>query len=55
MLQDPIVQEVRTIRENLAAKLNHDIKAIVEQAKERQKKSKNKIVSFVNKPRSKVS
>jgi len=43
---DPIVEEVRHIREQQAAELNYDLKAIFERARRRQKQSKRKAVSF---------
>jgi len=48
MWKDPIVEEVRRAREELASKLNFDIKAIVEDAQRRQAKSRHRIVSFAN-------
>ena len=53
MLHDPIVEEVRAIREQLAAQFNFDIRKIVEDAQRRQAASKSKIVSFErpNKPK----
>jgi len=47
MWKDPIVEK-RRAREELASKLNFDIKAIVEDARRRQAKSRHRIVSFVN-------
>ena len=46
MYQDPIVEEVRAIREQLAAQFNFDIRKIVEDAQRRQATSKSRIVSF---------
>lgn len=46
MLKDPIVEEVRRIRDELAARFNYDIKAIVENARKEQKASGRKVVSF---------
>lgn len=46
MWKDRIVEEVRKIRKKHATKFNFDIEAIVEDAKERQRTSKHKIVSF---------
>ena len=43
---DPIVEEVRRIREQQAAELDYDLKAIFERARRRQKQSKRKTVSF---------
>ena len=47
MWKDHIVEEIRKIRENNAAKLNFDIKAIVKDAEKRQSISKHKVVSFL--------
>ena len=46
MFQDPIVEEVRAIREHLAAQFNFDIRKIVEDAQRRQATSKSRILSF---------
>ncbi len=46
MWKDEIVEEVRRIREQNAAKFNHDIDAIVEDARRRQRESGRKTVSF---------
>ncbi|MBI2908120.1 MAG: hypothetical protein HYX92_10765 [Chloroflexi bacterium] len=53
MGNDYIVDEVRRIREEQAAKHNFDIKAILADAKKRQRKSRHKVVSFV--PKKKVA
>ena len=45
---DPIVAEVRCIRDQQAAELDYDLKAIFERARRRQKQSKRKTVSFAN-------
>jgi hypothetical protein len=45
---DPIVEEVRRIREQQAAELDYDLKAIFERARRRQKHSKHKTVSFAS-------
>ena len=47
MWKDHIVEEVRKVREEHAAKLNFDVKAIVEDAKKRQCTSKHRVVSFI--------
>ncbi|MBN2089229.1 hypothetical protein JW964_06435 [candidate division KSB1 bacterium] len=47
MLKDPIVDEVRKIREEQAEKYNYDLGKIIDQAIKRQKKSKHLTVSFV--------
>ena len=41
-----LIQEVRRIREANAAKFNHDLKAIYEDAVKRQKASGRKTISF---------
>ena len=46
MFQDPIVDEVRAIREQLAAQFDFDIRKIVEDTQRRQATSKSRIVSF---------
>ena len=51
MPKDPIVDEVRRIRQEQAAKYNFDVKAIVEAARKRQRRSKRKVVSFLSKKR----
>lgn len=49
MTKDTIVAEIRRIREEQAAKHRFDIKAILEAAKKRQRRSGHKVVSFVSK------
>ena len=46
MIRDPIVDEVRAIREQLAAQFDFDIRKIVEDAQRRQATSQSRIVSF---------
>ncbi len=46
MIRDPIVDEVRAIREELAARFDFDIRKIVEDAQRRQAASQSRIVSF---------
>jgi len=46
--RDPVVEEVRRIREQQAAELDYDLKAIFERARRRQKHSKHKTVSFAS-------
>jgi len=53
MARDPIVDEVRRVRENQAAKYGFDVKAILEASKRRQRRSRHKVVSFV--PKKKLS
>lgn len=49
MPTDPIVDEIRRIRDTLAARFDYDVEAIARDARKRQKTSKRKIVSL--KPR----
>jgi len=53
MAKDPIVDEVRRVREDLAAKHGFNIKAILAATKKRQSRSRHKVVSFV--PKKKLS
>ena len=46
-LVDPVVEEIRRIRDEQAAELNYDLKAIFERARRRQKLSKRETASFV--------
>jgi hypothetical protein len=46
MIRDPIVDEIRAIREQLAARFDFDIRKIVEDAQKRQASSLARIVSF---------
>ena len=46
MVHDPIVEEVRAIREQVVARFDFDIRKIVEDAQRRQTTSKSRIVSF---------
>ncbi len=46
MWNDPIVNEVRKARQELAAKFNYDLDAILEDARKRQHLSGHKLVSF---------
>jgi hypothetical protein len=43
---DPVVEEVRRVREQQAAELDYDLTALFERARRRQKRSKRKTVSF---------
>ena len=47
MAKDPIVEEIRCIREEQAAKYAFDIKVILSEAMKRQRRSRLKVVSFV--------
>ncbi len=51
MARDPIVEEVRRVREEQAARYAFDVKAILAAAKKRQRQSGHKVVSFVPKKR----
>jgi hypothetical protein len=53
MARDPIVDEVRRVREDEAAKYGFDVKAILAASKRRQRRSRHKVVSFV--PKKKLS
>jgi hypothetical protein len=53
MPRDPIVDEVRRVREDEAAKYGFDVKAILAASKRRQQRSMHKVVSFV--PKKKLS
>ncbi|MCH7732866.1 MAG: hypothetical protein IIB44_10195 [Candidatus Marinimicrobia bacterium] len=46
MWRDSIVEEVRRVREEHAAKFNYDLDAIYRDLKNQEKKSKRKIVSL---------
>lgn len=49
MWRDNIVEEIRNIREDHAAKFNYDLDSIYRDIKEKEKKSGRKIVSLVPK------
>ena len=51
MMKDEVVEQVRQVREQQAAKLNFDLKDILADARRRQKDSGHRIVSFVSKPK----
>ena len=51
MWKDEIVEEVRRVREELAAKFDHNITAIVENARRNQAASGRTVVSFSPKKR----
>ena len=52
MNYDPIIKEVRTIREQLAAQHSYNVRALFAGAKKRQQESGRKVVKLV--PRSRV-
>jgi len=49
MPKDPIIDQVRRVREGEAAKHGFDVKAILAASKKRQRRSRRKVVSFVQK------
>jgi uncharacterized protein (UPF0335 family) len=49
MPRDPIVEEVRRVREEEAAKHGFDVKAILTASKKRQRRSRHKVVSLLQK------
>jgi hypothetical protein len=49
MWEDPIVQEIRCIREAHSNRFNNDLQAIYQDFKEQEKKSKRKFVSYTPK------
>jgi hypothetical protein len=51
MMKDEIVEQVRKAREELGSKMNYDLKAILAEARKRQKDSGHRVVSFVSKPK----
>ena len=51
MKKDDIVEQVRQVREQQAARLNFDLKAILADARKRQKDSGHRIISFATKPK----
>ncbi len=51
MMKDEIVEQVRKAREEQAAKLNFDLKAILADARKRQKDSGHRLMSFASKPK----
>ena len=44
--QDPIVAEVRKVKERLAAKFNFDVVAMLRDQQQREKRHGNRLVSF---------
>jgi len=49
MSKDPIVEEVRRVREGQAAKHGFDVQAILAAAKKRQSGSRRRVVSLIRK------
>jgi len=52
-MKDEIVEQVRKVREENAAKFNYDLKAIVADARKRQADSGHPVVSFATTPKPK--
>ena len=52
--EDPIVAGVRKVKEQLAAKFNYDVAAMLRDAQKREKRSGHKLVSLV-KPKRKLA
>ena len=50
-MKDEIVNQVRSVREQNAAKFHYDLKAIVADARRRQKTSGHPVVSLATKPK----
>jgi len=50
MWQDPIVEEIRLCRQEYAARFNHNLKAICQDLRERQKASGRKVVALSPRP-----
>ena len=46
MINDPIVEEVRKVRDAHAAQFNYDLRAIYEDLKKQEKKSNRKFVTL---------
>jgi hypothetical protein len=49
LFRDPIVDEVRRVRQKQAAKHGFDVREILAASKKRQRRSKHKVVSLVSK------
>jgi len=50
MFKDPIVEEVRVVRQKYAAKFNFDLKKIAQDLKKKQEQSNRKVVTYTPKP-----
>lgn len=50
MKKGPIIEEIRKVREQHAAKFNYDLDEIVTDLKKREKKADRKVVSLPAKP-----
>ena len=49
MMKDEVVSQVRQAREQNAAKFNYDLRAIIADARKRQKSSGHRVVSLASK------
>ncbi len=52
MLNDPIVEEVRRIRQEYAKQFDYDVRAIAEDLRKREQQHPDRLVSFPAKPAS---
>ena len=50
MFKDPIVEKIRAIRQQHAARFGYDLKKIAEDLRKKQERSGRKAVSFPSKP-----
>lgn len=50
MWRDPIVEEIRQLREQYAAQFDHDLKAICRDLRARQKAGGRKVISLAPRP-----
>ena len=50
MLNDPIVEEVRRIRQEYAKQFDYDVRAIAEDLRKREQQHRERLVSFPAKP-----
>jgi len=55
MWRDPIVEEIRQLRQQYAARFNHDLKAICQDLRERQTKGGRKVVTLPPRPARQVT
>jgi hypothetical protein len=55
MMEDEIVNQVRQVREQNAARFNYDLKAILADARQRQENSGHQVVSFASPAKKAVS
>ena len=55
MWRDSIVEEIRQLRQQYGAKFNHELKAICQDLRERQRKSNRKLVTLPARPAREVN